>query len=711
MWRDKARGTGTMAGAAFFLLIAALASQPVILFAAASDADPAGRPSSAEPTAPPAVSPRVTMEPVVVTATRIPSAVEQVPAAVTVLDAQEIRKGRPAATMEDVLRGVPGVFVQNRFNFAQDLRISIRGFGARSAFGIRGIQIYVDGIPQTLADGQSQVDDIDPETIARVEVLRGPVSALYGNASGGVIHITTKNGTAVPSVEAQTVLGEYGLRKTAVQGGGQSGRINYFLNASYLQADGFRDHAMAESSKINGKMRFEPDEASELTLLANAVYSPELQDPGGLTRAQADADPRQAAPLSLRFDTREEIANSRLGLVYRRALTPSQNVEAAAYYSRRDLDNAIPYRFIELARELFGGRVQYDISGAVAGFAQQFFFGLETQFQMDDRRNFDNVDGNAGNMLLLDQDEDVTSFGVFLQENFKLNEKWSLLAGGRYDQVRFEVDDHLGADGDDSGSRTFDQATGRFGAIYALQTNMHLYANVAQSFETPTTTEIVNRPEGGGGINPDIAPQRAVNYEVGLKGNLGDRLTYEAAVFYIQLEDELIAFRDFTDRVYYRNAGESHRIGAEFGVTVALAQGLRTRFSYTYLEAEFDHYLKNGVDLAGNTVPGLPRHELFGELLYEHPGGAFMGIDIFYAADFFVDDENSLQSSAYALVNLRAGYRKQLGRWLIMPFLGIENLFDETYNGNVRINANGGRYFEPAPGVNAYAGLRFGYQW
>ncbi len=709
MWRGKARGF--LAGAAFFLLIAAAANQPAIIFAAASDPDSAGRPSSAESATLPAGSARVVMEPVIVNATRIPSAVEQVPAAVTVIDAQEIQQGRPSATMEGVLRGVPGVFVQNRFNFAQDLRISIRGFGARSAFGIRGIQIYVDGIPQTLADGQSQVDDIDPETIARVEVLRGPVSALYGNASGGVIHITTREGTALPSVEAQTVLGEYGLWKTAVQGGGQSGRLNYFLNVAHLQADGFRDHAVAESWKINGKMRFEPDAASELTLLANGVYSPELQDPGGLTTAQADADPRQAAPTSLSFDTREEIANGRLGLVYRRALTPSQNVEAAAYHSRRDLDNAIPYRFIELQRELFGGRVQYDISGAVAGVAQRLFIGLETQFQMDERRNFDNLDGNAGNLLLLDQDEDVTNFGVFIQDDFKLNEKWRLLAGGRYDRVRFAVDDHLVADGDDSGTRTFDQATGRFGTMYALRTNMHLYANVAQSFETPTTTEIVNRPEGGGGINPDIAPQRAVNYEVGLKGNLRDRLTYAAALFYIQLEDELIAFRDFTDRVYYRNAGESHRIGAELGVTLALAQGLHTRLSYTYLQAEFDQYLKNGVDLAGNAVPGLPQHEFFGELLYEHPGGAFMGVDVFYAADFFVDDENSLQSSAYALVNLRAGYRKQLGRWLIMPFLGVENLFDETYHGNVRINANGGRYFEPAPGVNAYAGLRLGYQW
>ena len=651
-----------------------------------------------------------TLAPVIVTAPRLPSALDQIPAGVAVVEKDDIQLGQPTVSLDEALTRVPGVFVQNRYNFAQDTRIAIRGFGARSAFGVRGIQIYADGIPLTLPDGQSQIDIIDPSSIERIEVMRGPISALYGNASGGVINITTEEGPDEPFIEARTLNGEFGLWKTLVKGGGQSDRTNYFFNLSRLTIDGYRDHSEAESWTLNGKFRRDLNDSSDLTLLVNSVYSPELKDPGGLDREQVAADPSQAAPLNLKYYTGEEVLDGRLGLVFRHTLSSDQNLEAAGYYSQRQLDNAIPFRFIELDREVFGGRLQYDISSELFGLTQQLFAGVDVQHAADDRLNFDNIDGSPGDDLLLSQDEEVNNVGLFLQERLDLTDQWSLIAGGRYDYVRFEVDDRLLIDGDDTGKKTFDEATGRFGVIFTPRPDFHFYANIAQSFETPTTTELVNRPEGGGGINPEIEPQTAVNYEIGMKRAGGGGLGCEAALFTMQLDDELIAFRDSTDRVFYRNAGESRRTGAELSLSLELAKGFVARFAYTYLDAEFTAYQKDGIDLAGNEVPGLTDHQLFGELMFRHPYGFYAGVDALVVGDFYVDDENTEKNDNSTVANFRTGWEKAIGDWLVAPFFGVQNFLDENYNNNVRINARGGRYFEPAPGLNVYAGIGIRYR-
>jgi iron complex outermembrane recepter protein len=268
----------------------------------------------------------------------------------------------------------------------------------------------------------------------------------------------------------------------------------------------------------------------------------------------------------------------------------------------------------------------------------RFFTGIDWQHQIDDRKNFDNVNGRPGATELLNQDETVTALGFFMQDEVHLTPRWSVLLGGRYDNVRFDIDDRRLIDTSDSGTRTFDQFTGRSGVMYALRPGIRLYGNVAQSFETPTSTELVNRPQGGGGINTDIQPQRATNYEIGMKTRAGRDFTLDAAFFLIELKDELIAFRDATDRVFYRNAGESRRLGAELGMTRRLAQGLTLHLAYTFLETEFRSYKKEGVDLAGNEVPGLPRHRLFGELHYAHAGGIYAAGNVHHVGAFYVDE-------------------------------------------------------------------------
>jgi iron complex outermembrane receptor protein len=336
--------------------------------------------------------------------------------------------------------------------------------------------------------------------------------------------------------------------------------------------------------------------------------------------------------------------------------------------------------------------------------------GIDVQYQSDRRQNFGNNNGEPDGVLSLNQDEDVVSIGPYIQEEFDLFDKLTLVLGGRYDHVRFKVDDFLLSNGDQSGSRTFDQATGRFGFVYQPLPEIHAYLNVSQSFETPSTTELVNRPDDLGGLNPDIEPQKAVNYEMGVKGEVARRVRYELAVFYIALEDELFAFEE-NGRTFFRNAGESHRYGVELGLGLQVFDGLRASFAYTYLRAEFDRFLKSSVDLEGNEVPGLPPHQIYGELLYQHASGFYGGFDILHVSDFFVTDENDNKNDAYTVANLRLGYEYLWEHGLISPFLGVQNLFDETYNSNVRINAFGGRFFEPAPDLNVYGGVNVAYNW
>jgi iron complex outermembrane recepter protein len=428
---QQSRAGRNAASAAQLILAAAFCTWMILCNAQARAQDASAAPQAeyAEEAVEPA-GPPVRLDAVVVTATRIPSEAQRVPAAVSTVTGDDFQQGRPAIKLDEALVRVPGVMVQNESNFAQDLRISLRGFGARSAFGIRGIQVYVDGIPQTLPDGQTALDSIEPEAIDRLEVMRGPVSALYGNASGGVINIITQEGPPEPFVEHRSVIGDFDLRKTVLKGGGQAGRLNYFAALSHLDIDGYRDHSQAESTIFNSKLRYDLDDYSELTMVLNAVRTPRAEDPGGLTLAQAATEPNQAAPLNRLYNTGENISDQRIGLVYRRAIFSGQNLEAAGFYGQRDLDNAIPFRFIELQRKTAGGRIQHDLSGTLLGRPHRLVSGLERHYQFDDRLNYDNVGGAAGETLLLSQDETVIATGLYLQEEVDLTSRLTLLLGG-----------------------------------------------------------------------------------------------------------------------------------------------------------------------------------------------------------------------------------------------------------------------------------------
>lgn len=644
---------------------------------------------------------------IVVTLPRLKQPLNQVPAAISVVSRGQAQ-GTQGLGLDEWLTGIPGTFFQDRYNFAQGPRISIRGFGARANFGIRGIRVMVDGIPATLPDGQSELDGVDLNAIQRIQVLRGPSSALYGNASGGVIQITTRSAPRRPSAEVTMEGGSYGFGQADVQGGGQFGDWNDFLDTSAMRLGGYRNHSRAKTGNFHGKFRYDLGPNASLTTVVDLVNSPEAQDPGGLTAAQVREDRRQASPGNIRYDAGERVGQQQAGMVYRLSLDGSDQLRAHGFFVRRDFGNRLPFTAggqVQFLRHFGGGGLDFTHVGSLWQRPNRVLVGAGLERQRDDRQRYDNLDGLRG-ALSLNQIETVDNVAGYVEDEYRPSPRWSVNLGLRHDAVSFAVDDRYLADGNQSGHRTLAQWSYSSGASYAWRRQQRVYANVATSFETPTTTEFAN-PGPGGGFNPNLGPQKATNYEMGLKG-YGDGYRYGLSVFHIDVRDELAPYQlpGQSGRDYYVNAASSVRNGLELGLSYDLTGALRWSGSYTYSAFRFGHFVDQyGTDYSGDAIPGIPRQQLHMELAW-HTADRFAVLELLGVGRLYADNANTATSPGYALVSLRLGLTRHAGSWELRPFLGLGNLLDTRYNQNVRINAYGGRYYEPAPGRNAYLGLR-----
>lgn len=650
----------------------------------------------------------------VVTSPRVEKLLGEVPAAVSLIPQREIQRGEPQISLDEPLARVPGVFLQNRRNFAQDLRIAIRGFGARSNFGIRGVRVLVDGIPATLPDGQTQLDHVDLGSAQRIEVIRGPSSSLYGPSAGGVLSIESQDGTTPPTVSGRVAFGDYGYRRFQAKAAGRAGNADYLVSLSRFEIDGYRDHSRSENILLNTKFGLTIDETSDLDLVVNVVHSPVADDPGGLRLAEVRSDRRQAAPNNRLFDAGESVDQQQFGFVYHKEIGEHHQIEINNFYSWRQFDNRLPFRnggSVDLDRFFTGGGLRYLYADTVFGRDNRLLLGVEVDAQRDVRKRFDNDEGVHG-ALVFDQDERVTGVGVYAQNEYRLTRELELTLGLRYDRIEFDVDDGFPADGNDGGRVDFEHVSPRAGLLYAPHPRVHLFANVSTSFETPTTTELAN-PDGSGGFDPDLDPQTSVGYEIGMKGGVPGRLWYELVGFYIDVDDELVPFEipGQPGRSFFENAGSSRRGGLELFATVQPLDGLTASLSYTFSHFEFRRFRTAAGSFDGNDLPGVPRNQVWAELAYEHPCGLYGSWDVSYADHFYADNANSVRSDAYVVSNLRAGYLGHFGPWEIGPFLGLDNLFGEEYADNVRLNAGFGRSFEPAPKFNLYGGFSLGFRF
>jgi iron complex outermembrane receptor protein len=663
------------------------------------------------------------LEEIVVTATLLERTLGKTPAAVSVVTEDDIQLARQQLALDEALSRVPGLFMQNRYNFAQDLRLSVRGFGARGQFGIRGVKVLVDGIPETLPDGLGSVDSIDLGATSQIEVIRGPSSALYGNASGGVISLTSEGGRDVPQAELRVAAGGYDFAKSQLKFGGEAGRLNYLVSVSDQELQGYRAQSTYENKLLTGRFDVDLGRDRSLLTVVNFTDQPVSDDPGGLTAAVAPVNPRSAAPLNLQFDAGEALEQQRIGFVYTTPAGERGTITARNYYAWRDFGNLLPtlsQGIVDLERQFVGGGVSYSYDGFWLDRPNRFVVGADFDDQDDDRRRYDNLNGVQG-PLGFDQNEHVTSYGVFVQNELSISERVQLSFGVRYDEVDFEVTDRwlTNATGDDSGSKNFTDTSPMVGLVVELSDKVNFYTTYSSAFETPTTTEFA-LPGGGGGFNQALIPQTASNFEVGLRGTIGASQRYEVAVFTIDVEDELIGREIPTSpgRFSFENAGETSRDGVEFSWTANPTDRIETTVSYTYSDFTLDQFIENitiadpdGVDRSGNTIPGTPEHMLFAEFAYRAPRGWFVAADVLYVDEQFGDTANTVVIPDYTLSNLRMGYDIELDSLVLSPFIGVNNLNDETYTANVRINAAANRFFEPGPGRTGYGGIAVNWKF
>lgn len=632
------------------------------------------------------------------------------PMAITSIERSAIFAAQQQLSINEYLNEVPGLFALNPGNFAQDLRISIRGFGSRAAFGIRGVKILVDGVPETTPDGQGQTDNLDLGIVDRIEILRGPSSGLFGNASGGVLSIATEDKVTTPFFEAGATFGDFKMQQYQVKAGFKSGRTHYIIHGTDTETDGYRQNSGMKSTTVNAQAMHEFAENSTFKVLVNYTDSPQADDPGGINADAVMADRRQARDRNVDFQAGEAIDQFKIA-----AILKHSKVNTNIFYSNRNFYGLLPFEnggIIDLKRDYWGHSFQYNLVDFDPAKKDEFGHKLQVGYsfaqQDDQRERFLNQMGTQG-ASTFNQLESFSNLGVYLLEELQLTNGWSAMVSLRYDWNKLQAEDSFLSNGDDSGEISLSAFNPSLGINYLISPGTHFYTQYSTSFETPTLNELSNNPSGQGGFNDELSPQKARNIEVGLKGILNGKLQYDLAYFFIRTQDEIVSFEleDFPGRDFFRNAGETVRNGLESQIKYAFAKNWRFNVAYTYSDFYYDTYVTGGDDLSGTQLPGIPKHFGSASLRYIDPNGFFARLQTRMVGETFVADGNSVDSEPqYTVVNLNLGYKVKFGDWSIVPFFGINNITDEEYSDNLRINAFGRRFFEPAPGRNVFGGLR-----
>ena len=665
-----------------------------------------------------------TLKPVVVTVTRGSGrTVLGSPFAISVIRPDSTRPGQRHSSVDETLALIPGVTAVSRNNPSQDPRLSIRGFGARSAFGVRGIRVLRDGIPVTLPDGQTPLDYVSLESVGSIEVLRGAASALYGNASGGVVDMRSSDPSSSPfSMSGKQWLGSDAMSRSTITASGTPGRASYIGDVTYSRSDGSRVHSRQRSTIGFGRAAYRAG-ATEYSITAMALRNPLAENPGALTIDEMRSDPDQADALSLRRNARKEVNQFQLAASLDRSTSQSEML-LSAYGGARSLNNPLTFAVVEIGRHTWGATGSIKSRREIFGFRNSLSAGVDLQLQNDLRKNFavcaDTVrllvptatcpdpQSDRG-IVTLDQRELVSSLGFFVGDDVQLTRRLTVATGIRADRVRFEVNDHLvGSNPDDSGARTLGSVSPMLGVLYRIAELRSLYGNVSTAFETPTATELGNHADGSAGINPDLDPQHSYTMELGSKGSAGRMVQYDVAVFDTRVKDELVPFEipGSNGRRFFRNAGRTRRRGAEVGAQVS-ARSTALLVAYSYSRFRFTSYESGGVDFSGNEIPGIPRHRVQSALRFTR-GNSFALIENEAAGKTFLDDANTARASGYAVTGARIGSTIPVARAQASVVIGMQNIFDRIYSSSLAVNAARGKYFEPAARRSFYVGVTIG---
>ncbi|PPE73588.1 TonB-dependent siderophore receptor [Solimonas fluminis] len=673
----------------------------------------------------------VPLPPVVVSGLPSPRPELEAPAAIGRVDAEDLAWTQPGIGLSESLVRVPGLTVRNRQNYAQDLQIQSRGFGARSSFGVRGIQLRLDGIPLTAPDGQGQPSSLSVTSLDHVEVLRGPLAYPYGNASGGVIAAFSAPPPAALSFGSRLVMGSDETWRASASAAGQAldGKLGYRIEGLRFMTDGYREHSAARRDQVAATASWQIDETRRLGLVFNSLSQPDAQDPLGLTRAQYEADPRQADAAATTFNTRKSLNDRIGGLRYEQQLAGGDSLELVAYGSSRAVQQfqSIPVSVqqtqpqnsggvIDLEREGYGGDGRYNWKlphGTLSA-------GLQFQSLKENRKGYENFVGATTGVLgalRRDEDNQVDSFDQFLSADWALSERWSVLGALRRSEVAFESDDHyvVGANIDDSGDKRYSATTPALALRYAWSAASSVYGSWGRGFETPTFTELSYKPDGSSGLNLGLRAARSQTFELGWKRALPRGGLFTLALFDTGAEDDIVPARNSGGRASFQNA-DTQRRGAEAGLALKLAGDWSLQLAADYIDAEFDEdfeYFAGGATnpvSKGNRVPGIARHNAWAELAWRRalPGWS-AAVDVRHAGSIAVNDRNDDQTESYRVVNARLAWMRPHGRGSFGTFVRVDNLLDKTYAGSVIVNEGNNRFFEPAPDRSWFAGVEMNF--
>ena len=646
----------------------------------------------------------ITLDEVAIKALKLETPRSLLPYSVSVINLEGVQAMHQQLSLQEYLGAVPGLFSLNATNYAQDLRISIRGFGARAAFGIRGIKLIVDGIPETTPDGQGQLDNLPLGLLKNIEVLRGPSASLYGNASGGVLYLNTLDSLQGESVRFRSTLGAFGFQSYQLSAALSSKKTTGLLYLNKTSSKGYRSFSALEQVVFNAKVKHQINPKASIQAQINFTHSPKAQDAGGLTLEKALENPSQARQRNIDYDTFEKIDHLKMGVRWLQNWSSELNLDTYAFFSIRDFYGKLPFEnggIVDLYRNYFGGGSRLTYSKTTKNISHQWQLGMEAALQSDQRDRFLNQKGVQG-MSVFSQEENFNSFGLYILDELKTSQ-WLLRSSLRFDHQTLGADTIIE-------SQTYNVLNPSLGFSYLLSDNRTLFFNVSTSYQTPALSELSANPSGAEGFNLTLEPSRAINYELGWK-RLAAKSRIEANLFFIKSSNEILPYElaDFAGRSFYRNTGATERYGLEVAANYNLGDAWQLQASFTQASYLFKGLGDSTPSLKGKNLPGIPSTQVFLQLGYSTPSAWMFQLTGEHIGRLFANNQNTVAVNAYQKVRFQTSKGIDLSWGELSFFGGVNNLFDATYFDNIRLNAFGSRHYEPAPGRNLFGGLSIGF--
>ena len=641
----------------------------------------------------------IDLENVIVKSTVINSNQKQAPLSVTLKSYNEDKNFSSQSSFSDFIKNTPGVFTTSSNNFSQDMRISIRGFGARSAFGIRGIKLIVDGIPETTPDGQSQLDNLPLGLISNIEILRGPNANLYGNSSGGVISINTLSNPSDKYYRTSGIFGAYqyqSIQRTRVLDWKNS---NLIIHYDKRRSNGYRDQSNYKSTILNLKYINELDQKNKIVWQINYTDSPYAYDSGGLKLNEVENDRRQARKNNIDYDTYEKVKHLKTGISWNYKKSENSFFDSYFFYQQRDFYSKLPFNYggiISIDRDYYGFGTKFTRNKNFENRNNSFVVGVDHLNQSDDRKRFKNNFGIKGDKTL-GQMENFDTTGVYLVSQTTFNSGLLLRYGVRYD---------INSIGIDSNNKVnLDKINPSLGLSYAINSSDNLFFSFGTSFETPTLNELSNNPDGTG-FNKDLKSNNAINYEFGWRKSLSN-IAFEAVAYITNSDNEILPYEIelFPGKNFYRNVGSTLRQGIELSSSLSFKGGM-FNLNYTLSKNRFKDFILDGNDLSENLIPGIPSQMLDLEVLFKLSKKSRLILSNRLIGERYADNLNETLVGSYNIFNVK--YSKEIFKQSEFS-LGVNNLFNEEFYDNIRINAFGKRYYEPAPKRNFYFGINFSF--